>query len=86
MAHGDHCDCQVLALAVGAPVSAVDYNYCRNVLQRHWRVVCRHAEEEVPPVRMSIPVPTGADIKEIKGPLKAILIEYTREPCPQRTA
>ena len=40
--HGDHCDCVVLARAVGAPASSVDYCYCRNVLQKHWRLSCNH--------------------------------------------
>ena len=40
--HGDMCDCMLLALAVGAPPSSVDFAYCRNVLQKHWSVTCNH--------------------------------------------
>lgn len=40
--HGDHCDCLALARAVGAPSSSIDYCYCRNVLQKHWRLSCNH--------------------------------------------
>ena len=40
--HGDRCDCMLLARAVGAPVSAIDLSYCRNVLQRHWHITCNH--------------------------------------------
>lgn len=41
-AHGDRCDCMLLARAVGAGPAAVDLNYCRQVLQKHWRVKCNH--------------------------------------------
>jgi hypothetical protein len=40
--HGDHCDCRALAAAVGAGPEAVNLNYCRHVLQRHWRLTCNH--------------------------------------------
>lgn len=30
--HGDHCDCLLLARAVGAGPQVVDLNYCREVL------------------------------------------------------
>jgi len=41
-AHGDCCDCVALARAVGAGREAVDLNYCRAVLQKHWRLKCNH--------------------------------------------
>lgn len=40
--HGDSCDCMALALATGAGPGAVDLNYCRVVLQKHWRLKCNH--------------------------------------------
>ena len=40
--HGDRCDCMMLARAVGAGPQAVDFNYCRQVLQKHWRLKCNH--------------------------------------------
>ncbi len=40
--HGDQCQCLLMASAVGALPSAVDVIYCRNVLQRHWRLTCNH--------------------------------------------
>lgn len=40
--HGDHCDCMTLARAVGAGPDTVDLNYCRLVLQKHWRLKCNH--------------------------------------------
>ena len=47
--HGHLCDCMLLARAVGTPVSAVDLSYCRNVLQRHWRIRCNHGGRARPP-------------------------------------
>lgn len=32
----------LLAAAVGAPPSSVDFAYCQQVLQKHWRVACNH--------------------------------------------
>lgn len=40
--HGDECGCMLLAQAVGAPADTVDFNYCRQVLQKHWRLRCNH--------------------------------------------
>lgn len=40
--HGDMCDCMLLAAAVGASPSSVDFNYCHEVLQKHWRLKCNH--------------------------------------------
>jgi len=34
--HGDECSCILLAQAVGVPAVTVDFNYCRQVLQKHW--------------------------------------------------
>ncbi len=40
--HGDQCDCRLLAFAVGADPSKLDFTYCRLVLQKRWRVRCNH--------------------------------------------
>jgi hypothetical protein len=40
--HGDQCGCRLLASAVGADPSTVDFTYCRAVLQKRWRVRCNH--------------------------------------------
>lgn len=40
--HGSHCSCRALARALGLAESAIDFNYCRNVLQKHWRMSCDH--------------------------------------------
>ena len=40
--HGDYCDCIALAYAFGAGPKAVDFSYCRHVLQKHWRMKCNH--------------------------------------------
>ena len=40
--HGDQCDCRLLASAVGAESDAVDFTYCRLVLQKRWKVRCNH--------------------------------------------
>jgi hypothetical protein len=42
--HGEHCSCKLLALAVGLDPRALSYEYCRRVLQRRWRMTCRHGE------------------------------------------
>jgi len=47
--HGDHCDCMLLAAAVGAPPSSVDFAYCHDVLQKHWRLTCNHGGCARPP-------------------------------------
>lgn len=47
--HGDQCQCLLLASAVGAPPSAVDLIYCRNVLQKHWRLACNHGRKAAAP-------------------------------------
>lgn len=40
--HGNMCDCMLLAGAVGASLSSMDLSYCKNVLQKHWRMRCNH--------------------------------------------
>lgn len=40
--HGTHCSCRLLTMATGADSSAIDYNFCRTVLQKRWRMECDH--------------------------------------------
>lgn len=55
--HGDQCGCRLLAAAVGVESSAVDFNYCRYIIQKRWGVRCNHgggvfvayATPELPP-------------------------------------
>jgi hypothetical protein len=48
--HSDGCECVLLARAVGAPPEAIDFAYCHNVLQKHWRLRCDHCPAwPVPP-------------------------------------
>lgn len=42
MTHGEHCSCRLLAEALGRDPSALSYEYCRRVLQKHWRMTCHH--------------------------------------------
>lgn len=42
--HGTHCDCVLLAAAVGLGPRAISFDYCRNVLQRRWSLTCKHGE------------------------------------------
>jgi len=42
--HGTHCECLVLAAAIGAGPDAIPFDYCLHVLRKHWRLTCRHGE------------------------------------------
>ena len=46
--HGDQCDCKALAAAAGLDPRALSDRYCRAVLQKRWRLVCRHGEAARP--------------------------------------
>lgn len=62
--HGDRCACAALAQAIGVPADTIDYTYCRQVLQKHWRVRCNHGTcpaaapttPQLPPVDLHDPV------------------------------
>lgn len=43
--HGSHCSCRVLASIAGGDPSIIDYGYCRQVLQKRWRMRCDHIPE-----------------------------------------
>lgn len=42
--HGTHCECLLLAAAIGAAPESIRFDYCLNVLQKRWRLTCRHGE------------------------------------------
>lgn len=67
--HGDRCDCMLLARAVGAGPTAVDFHYCRQVLQKHWRVKCNHGTR-VPSPKRTRELPP----RDPAEPLQAILV------------
>ncbi len=67
--HGDQCQCLLLANAIGAPPSAVDLVYCRNVLQKHWRIRCNHGGKAAAP-RATPRLPA----RDIRDPVQAVLI------------
>ena len=43
--HGSHCVCRLLAAAARADPSAIDYGFCRRVLQKRWRMTCDHVPQ-----------------------------------------
>lgn len=54
--HGSRCSCRLLAMACGAPVSAVDFLYCRRVLQKRWALQCDHLQTPMRvPRRLRLP-------------------------------
>ena len=40
--HGENCECKALASAAGVASSAVNFDYCRLVLQKRWGMRCNH--------------------------------------------
>lgn len=54
--HGEFCDCMLLASAVGADPTAVNFSYCRRVLQKRWRIKCEHGKR-VPGERVTPELP-----------------------------
>jgi hypothetical protein len=71
--HGARCDCALLARALGHDPRSISYEFCRNVLQRHWGMTCRHGE-----ARTVAASPTLAEgWKTVGGltPTSAILVE-----------
>ncbi|GAB3758850.1 hypothetical protein GCM10028796_05140 [Ramlibacter monticola] len=49
--HGGHCECEQLAAALGCDPSTISFDFCLRVLQRHWRINCRHGSTEDAPRR-----------------------------------
>jgi hypothetical protein len=42
--HGEACECRALAAALGVDPRTMSYRYCHDVLQKHWRLICRHGD------------------------------------------
>lgn len=42
IAHGGGCECELLAAALGCDPCAITFEFCRRVLQQHWKLTCRH--------------------------------------------
>lgn len=70
--HGDCCDCVALAYALGAGPKAVDFSYCRYVLQKHWRMKCNHGSRV--PGERAMPQSLPRDATD---PVQAILVANT---------
>ena len=70
--HGEHCDCVILAAAVGAGPKSISFQYCRDVLQKHWLINCRHGEH-APGETVKVSE-RWRDVGKI-DPLKVILIK-----------
>lgn len=75
--HGEHCSCKLLALAVGLDPRALSNEYCRQVLQKRWRMTCRHGECASGPVATGL-VDRWRGVASI-DPVKAILISNDQE-------
>jgi hypothetical protein len=71
--HGTRCDCKLLAEALHMDSSNVSYEYCRNALQRRWRITCRHGEL-MPAANPANPVEKWKDLGEMT-PLNALLVQ-----------
>ena len=67
--HGLHCSCRLLAAAVGADSSAIDYALCRHILQKRWRMTCDHIPE-APRIKVTLEPPPH----DPQDPLHALLI------------
>lgn len=67
--HGPHCSCRALAAATGTEPSALDYWFCVNVLQKHWRMTCDH----IPQVSRKIVTP-NLPPHDARDPVHAQLI------------
>lgn len=67
--HGSHCSCRLLAAAVGADPSLIDYALCSHILQHRWRMTCDHIPEvSRPKVTPALPP------HDLRDPLQALLI------------
>ena len=69
--HGNRCSCKLLAEAVGCDPNTIQFEYCRSVLMKHWRLECNHGcQDEEPEVN------SGNKWRDIgpMDPIKAILV------------
>ena len=47
--HGERCSCTLLALATGLDPRDLSFEYCFRVLQKRWRMTCRHGQRSSAP-------------------------------------
>lgn len=69
--HGGRCDCELLAGATHVGPSVISFDYCRRVLQVHWRMTCRHGGPQAK--ERSLETQRWRDLGPTDG-VKAILI------------
>ena len=67
--HGAHCSCRMLTAAMQIESSALDYTFCRLILQKHWRMTCDH----VPHVARAKVTPQLTP-RDARDPIQALLI------------
>lgn len=70
--HGEQCSCKLLALATGLDPRALTFEYCQRVLQKRWRMTCRHGQPASQPASNG-PADRWRDLGPI-DPVKAILL------------
>lgn len=79
--HGSRCSCRAFARALGLAESAIDFNYCRNVLQKHWGMSCDHLPAVATP-RPNIQVPPHDSHDPVQMLLIANAARGGDEPYP----
>lgn len=75
--HGAQCECKVLAQAMGLDPRAISFDYCQRVLQKHWRMTCRHGQT-APPAAVTASTERWRDLGPVDS-IKAILISSDRQ-------
>lgn len=71
--HGTQCQCLLLAAAVAPKGEGLRFGYCLHVLQKHWRMTCRHGEVG-PPETQRKGSEKWHDLGEMDG-VKAVLVK-----------
>lgn len=74
--HDGMCECEELAQTMGVDPSTITFDFCLHVLQRHWRMTCRHGATNEEPHQSIATKWTGAGPTD---PVKAILISNAPE-------
>ena len=68
ISHGTHCDCVLLAAALGLGSQVISFYYCRTLLQRRWAMTCKHGEVQ----GKDAPISLGEKWKD-KGDMNPVL-------------
>jgi len=71
--HGTHCDCVLLAAALGLGAEVISFDCCRNFLQHRWAMTCKHGE--VQDTRTLTPLRLKWKDKGEMNPVLAILVK-----------